>query len=198
MKKFMFVFAAVAALSLVGFNSCKTENQEQKTEEPTEEVGAPAAFDDAAFANTLATATSSDSINAAIDNAMAEVEKLNAEGKVEEAKTLLEKIEKAINDNAEAIKKVIPDFDAAKTLETVKGKFSDAVDAVKDAAGETVDAAKDKAAEAVDAAKDKAAETVDAAKDKAKEATDKAKDAAKEATDKAKDAAKEAVKDALK
>ena len=191
MKKFMFMFAAVAALTLTAFNSCKTEgeNTEEANVENVDSLAAPA-FDDAAFAQTLATATNADSINAAIDNAKAAVEKLNADGKVEEANALMEKIEKVINDNAEAIKKVIPDFDAAKTLETVKGALGAATDAVKEAAGEAVDAAKDKAAEAVDAAKDKAAEAVDAAKDKAADAVDAAKDKAADAAQSAADALK--------
>ena len=171
MKKFLLMFAAVAAIAFVG---CKTETKpaEEVAQDQTEEV-----------------APTVESVTADLMNAADEASALSLlDGLKEKAQALLDGGDQAgyfniINiiktvweNNKEALLAKIPTLAEKMSAyvdvpEELKAGFADYV---AKAAAEKVDAAKDAAknaaGNAVDAAKEKAAEGVDAAADKVKNA----------------------------
>ena len=171
MKKFLLMFAAVAAIAFVG---CKTETKpaEEVAQDQTEEV-----------------APTVESVTADLMNAADEASALSLlDGLKEKAQALLDGGDQAgyfniINiiktvweNNKEALLAKIPTLAEKMSAyvdvpEELKAGFADYV---AKAAAEKVDAAKgavkDAAGNAVDAAKEKAAEGVDAAADKVKKA----------------------------
>ena len=193
MKKFLLMFAAVAAIAFVG---CKTETK------PAEE----AAVEEAPVAEYTVDGVANDLLNCAdeaaavslLDGIKAKAEELlnggdqagyfniinilktvwdnNKDAILAKIPTLAEKITGYI-DVPENLKAGFAEFVAKQAAEKVEGAVDaakDAANATVDAAGEKVDAAKeavkDAAGNAVDAAKEKAAEGVDAAADKVKKA----------------------------
>lgn len=193
MKKFLLMFAAVAAIAFVG---CKTETK------PAEE----AAVEEAPVAEYTVDGVANDLLNCAdeaaavslLDGIKAKAEELlnggdqagyfniinilktvwenNKEAILAKIPTLAEKMTGYIN-VPEELKAGFADYVAKAAAEKVEGAVDaakDAANATVDAAGEKVDAAKeavkDAAGNAVDAAKEKAAEGVDAAADKVKKA----------------------------
>ena len=193
MKKFLLMFAAVAAIAFVG---CKTETK------PAEE----AAVEEAPVAEYTVDGVANDLLNCAdeaaavslLDGIKAKAEELlnggdqagyfniinilktvwenNKEAILAKIPTLAEKMTGYI-DVPENLKAGFAEFVAKQAAEKVEGAVDaakDAANATVDAAGEKVDAAKeavkDAAGNAVDAAKEKAAEGVDAAADKVKKA----------------------------
>ena len=181
MKKFLLMFAAVAAIAFVG---CKTETKpeaevvEEQTEEvvPTEETVAADLLNcaDEASAITLLDGLK-EKAQAFLDggdeagyfniiNIIKNVWENNKEALLAKIPTLAEKITGYI-EVPDALKAGFAEYVAKAAAE----KVGDAVDAA-------VDAAKDKAADAVDAAKDAAGDAVDAAKDKAADAAQKVAD----------------------
>ena len=188
MKKFLLMFAAVAAIAFVG---CKTETKpaEEVVEEQTEEV-APTVESVAAdllnCADEAQAVTLLDGLKAKaqalldggdqagyfnIINIIKTVWEANKDAILAKIPTLAEKMTNYI-DVPENLKAGFAEFVA----NAAKEKVGEAVDAAADAAGAAVDAAKDKAGEAVDAAKDAAGNAVDAAKDKAADAAQKVAD----------------------
>jgi hypothetical protein len=188
MKKFLLMFAAVAAIAFVG---CKTETKpaEEVVEEQTEEV-APTVESVAAdllnCADEAQAVTLLDGLKAKaqalldggdqagyfnIINIIKTVWEANKDAILAKIPTLAEKMTNYI-DVPENLKAGFAEFVA----NAAKEKVNEAVDAAADAAGAAVDAAKDKAGEAVDAAKDAAGNAVDAAKDKAADAAQKVAD----------------------
>ena len=188
MKKFLLMFAAVAAIAFVG---CKTETKpaEEVVEEQTEEV-APTVESVAAdllnCADEAQAVTLLDGLKAKaqalldggdqagyfnIINIIKTVWEANKDAILAKIPTLAEKMTSYI-DVPENLKAGFAEFVA----NAAKEKVGEAVDAAADAAGAAVDAAKDKAGEAVDAAKDAAGNAVDAAKDKAADAAQKVAD----------------------
>ena len=185
MKKFLLMFAAVAAIAFVG---CKTETKpaEEAVEAQTEEV-APTV--ESVTADLLNCADEAQAVTL-LDGLKAKAEELlnggdqagyfniinilktvwenNKEAILAKIPTLAEKMTNYI-DVPEDLKAGFADFVA----NAAKEKVNEAVDAATDAAGTAVDAAKDKAGEAVDAAKDAAGNAVDAVKDKAADAAQK-------------------------
>ena len=193
MKKFLLMFAAVAAIAFVG---CKTETK------PAEE----AAVEEAPVAEYTVDGVANDLLNCAdeaaavslLDGIKAKAEELlnggdqagyfniinilktvwdnNKDAILAKIPTLAEKMTGYI-DGPENLKAGFAEFVAKQAAEKVEGAVDaakDAANATVDAAGEKVDAAKeavkDAAGNAVDAAKEKAAEGVDAAADKVKKA----------------------------
>ena len=193
MKKFLLMFAAVAAIAFVG---CKTETK------PAEE----AAVEEAPVAEYTVDGVTNDLLNCAdeaaavslLDGIKAKAEELlnggdqagyfniinilktvwdnNKDAILAKIPTLAEKMTGYI-DVPENLKAGFAEFVAKQAAEKVEGAVDaakDAANATVDAAGEKVDAAKeavkDAAGNAVDAAKEKAAEGVDAAADKVKKA----------------------------
>ena len=193
MKKFLLMFAAVAAIAFVG---CKTETK------PAEE----AAVEEAPVAEYTVDGVANDLLNCAdeaaavslLDGIKAKAEELlnggdqagyfniinilktvwenNKDAILAKIPTLAEKMTGYI-DVPENLKAGFAEFVAKQAAEKVEGAVDaakDAANATVDAAGEKVDAAKeavkDAAGNAVDAAKEKAAEGVDAAADKVKKA----------------------------
>lgn len=133
--------------------------------------------------------TNTDSIKVYVEQAKDYAQKLVNEGKIDEAKKYLEKIEPVVKEKAPQLVGVLSSVEAA--MDKVKDMTGNAADEVKaagenavNAAGEAVDNAKDAAAAAVDNAKEEAAAK---ATEAAQKASDKAADAAQKAADKASD-----------
>ena len=183
MKKFLLMFAAVAAIAFVG---CKTETK--PAEEVVEEPAAVEYTVDGVAADLLNCADEAAAVSL-LDGIKAKAEELlnggdeagyfniinilktvwenNKEALLAKIPTLAEKMEGYIN-VPEELKAGFAEFAAKAAADAVADKVGDAVDATADAAGEAVDAAKDKAADAVDAAKDKAADAAQAVADELK------------------------------
>ena len=181
MKKYLLIFAAVAAVAFVG---CKTETKpaEEVAPEQTEEVAPTVesvAADllncaDEASAVTLldglkekAQALLDGGDQAGYFNIIKTVWENNKDAILAKIPTLAEKMTNYI-DVPENLKAGFADFVAKQAAE----KVGEAVDAAVDAAGEKVDAAKDAvkdaAGDAVDAAKEKGAEAAQAVADELK------------------------------
>ena len=180
MKKFLLMFAAVAAIALVG---CKTETK--PAEEVVEEPAAVEYTVDGVAADLLNCADEAAAVSL-LDGIKAKAEELlnggdeagyfniinilktvwenNKEALLAKIPTLAEKITGYI-DVPDAMKAGFADFVAKQAAEKVEG----AVDAAVDAAAEKVDAAKE-------AVKDAAGNAVDAAKEKGAEAAQKVAD----------------------
>ena len=193
MKKFLLMFAAVAAIAFVG---CKTETKPAE-EAPVEEAPVAEYTVDGVAADLLNCADEAAAVSL-LDGIKAKAEELlnggdqagyfniinilktvwdnNKDAILAKIPTLAEKITGYI-DVPENLKAGFAEFVAKQAAEKVEGAVDaakDAANATVDAAGEKVDAAKeavkDAAGNAVDAAKEKAAEGVDAAADKVKKA----------------------------
>ena len=174
MKKFLLMFAAVAAIAFVG---CKTETK--PAEEVTEE--APVAeYTIESVTNDLMNAADEASAVSLLDGIKAKAEEILAGGDQAGYFNIINILKTVWENNKEAILAKIPTL-AEKmegyitVPEELKAGFAEfaakaAAEAVADKAGEAVDAAAEKVGDAVDAAKDAAGDAVDAAKDKAADA----------------------------
>ena len=184
MKKFLLMFAAVAAIAFVG---CKTETKpaEEVVEEQTEEV-APTVESVAAdllnCADEAQAVTLLDGLKekaqALLDggdqagyfniiNIIKTVWEANKDAILAKIPTLAEKITGYI-EVPDALKAGFADYVAKAAAEKVGDAVDAAVDAAKDKAADAVDAAKDAAGNAVDAAKEKGAEAAQAVADELK------------------------------
>ena len=185
MKKFLLMFAAVAAIAFVG---CKTET---KPEAEVVEEAAPVEYTVDGVAAELLNCADEASAVTLLDGIKAKAEELlkggdqagyfniinilktvwenNKEAILAKIPTLAEKMTGYI-DVPEDLKAGFADFVAKQAAE----KVGEAVDAAVDAAGEKVDAAKDAVKDAAADAKDAANNAVDAAKEKAAEGLNKA------------------------
>ena len=178
MKKFLLMFAAVAAIAFVG---CKTETKpaEEVTEEaPVAEYTVESVTNDLMNAADEATAVS------LLDGIKAKAEELLAGGDQNGYFNIINILKTVFENNKEAILAKIPaladKLDAYITVpEELKAGFAEfaakaladkAAEKVGEAVDAAVDAAKEKVDGAADAAKDAAGEAVDAAKDKAADA----------------------------
>ena len=181
MKKFLLMFAAVAAIAFVG---CKTETKPAE-EAPVEEAPVAEYTVDGVAADLLNCADEAAAVSL-LDGIKAKAEELlnggdqagyfniinilktvwenNKEAILAKIPTLAEKMTSYI-DVPENLKAGFADFVAKQATE----KVGEAVDAAVDAAGEKVDAAKE-------AVKDAAGNAVDAAKEKGAEAAQKVAD----------------------
>ena len=174
MKKFLLMFAAVAAIAFVG---CKTETKpaEEVTEEaPVAEYTVESVTNDLMNAADEATAVS------LLDGIKAKAEELLNGGDQAGYFNIINILKTVFDNNKEALLAKIPaladKLDAYITVpDELKAGFAEfaakaAAEAVADKAGEVADAAAEKVGDAVDAAKDAAGDAVDAAKDKAADA----------------------------
>ena len=174
MKKFLLMFAAVAAIAFVG---CKTETK--PAEEVTEE--APVAeYTIESVTNDLMNAADETSAVSLLDGIKAKAEEILAGGDQAGYFNIINILKTVWENNKEALLAKIPTL--AEKMEgyitvpdELKAGFAEfaakaAAEAVADKAGEVVDAAAEKVGDAVDAAKDAAGDAVDAAKDKAADA----------------------------
>ena len=187
MKKILVCALAAVALTLTGCTGCGNETKPAPTD-GTEVVEAPdftSALKDALDKKDAA------SIQTAIEAAQAEIDKLQASGKLDQAKEALKSLQAWLTENAETVKSVVGDNAVvAGLLEKVSAINVDSLvvpAAVEDAAA-TVDEAKAKAEEV----KETVEEVKEAVED-VKEAAEDVKEAAKDAKEKV-DAAKDLLK----
>ena len=180
MKKFLLMFAAVAAIAFVG---CKTETK------PAEEV-----VEEAPVAEYTVDGVAADLMNCAdeaaavslLDGIKAKAEELLNGGDQDGYFNIINIIKTVWENNKEALLAKIPTLAEKMTgyievPDALKAGFADyvakaAAEKVGDAVDAAVDAAKDKVGDAVDAAKDAAGDAVDAAKEKGAEAAQKVAD----------------------
>ncbi len=182
MKKYLLIFAAVAAVAFVG---CKTETKpaEEVAPEQTEEVAPTVESVTADLLNAADEATAVSLLDGLKQKAQALLDGGDQAGYF----NIINIIKTVWENNKDAILAKIPTLadkmtnyiDVPENLKAgfaefvanaAKEKVGEAVNAATDAAGAAVDAAKDKAGEAVDAAKDAAGNAVDAAKEKGADA----------------------------
>ena len=195
MKKFLLMFAAVAAIAFVG---CKTETK--PAEEVVEEAPVAEYTVDGVAADLLNCADEAAAVSL-LDGIKAKAQELLDGGDQAGYFNIINILKTVWENNKEAILAKIPTLAEKMTNyidvpEDLKAGFADFV--AKQAAekvGEAVDGAVDAAKDAANAAADKAGEAVDAAKDAAKDAAANAVDAAKE---KAADAAQKVADDLKK
>ncbi len=183
MKKFLLMFAAVAAIAFVG---CKTETK--PAEEVVEEAPVAEYTVDGVAADLLNCADEAAAVSL-LDGIKAKAQELldggdqagyfniinilktvwenNKEALLAKIPTLAEKMTGYI-EVPEALKAGFAEYVAKAATEKVGEAVDAAVDAAKDKANEAVDAAKDAAGDAVDAAKDKGAEAAQAVADELK------------------------------
>ncbi len=175
MKKFLLMFAAVAAIAFVG---CKTETKPVE-EAPVEEPAAVEYTVDGVAADLLNCADEAAAVSL-LDGIKAKAEELLNGGDEAGYFNIINILKTVWENNKEAILAKIPTLAEKMTNyvevpEALKAGFADYVaKAAAEKVGEAVDAATDAAAEKVDAAKgaveDAAANAVDAAKEKGAEA----------------------------
>ena len=183
MKKFLLMFAAVAAIAFVG---CKTETK--PAEEVVEEPAAVEYTVDGVAADLMNCADEAAAVSL-LDGIKAKAEELlnggdeagyfniinilktvwenNKEALLAKIPTLAEKMTGYI-EVPDALKAGFADYVAKAAAEKVGDAVDAAVDAAKDKVGDAVDAAKDAAGDAVDAAKEKGAEAAQAVADELK------------------------------
>lgn len=140
--------------------------------------------------------TNTDSLKAYVDQAKAYAQTLVSQGKVEQAKEFLAKIEPVVKQKAPALATALTSVESAlDKVESAVGETADsAKQAVTDSVGNKIDAAKQ-------AISDKTSETVEKASDAVENVAGKASDAVGKAADKTADAvnkATDAVKEKLK
>ena len=195
MKKLL-LGAAVVAVTMLASCSGSSDNKAQSTSD---------------FKTKIENCTNPDSLTVYVEQAKAYAQKLVSEGKVEEAKKYIDRIEPVVKEKApglagtfETVKKALAKVPgavadkAADVKDAVSDKTEDIVDAVGDKTKEITSAVKDKANDAVEAVADKASDLKDAAGEKATEVKDAIKDKASDVKEAVKDKAsdvKEAVKD---
>jgi NADH dehydrogenase/NADH:ubiquinone oxidoreductase subunit G len=181
MKKFLLMFAAVAAIAFVG---CKTETKPAE-ETPVEEPAAVEYTVDGVTADLMNCADEAAAVSL-LDGIKAKAEELLAGGDQAGYFNIINIVKTVWEKNKEALLAKIPTLAEKMTSyidvpEELKAGFADFVaNAAKEKVGEAVDAAVDAAGEKVDAAKeavnDAAGNAVDAAKEKGAEAAQKVAD----------------------
>ena len=217
MKKLFLMLAAVAALTFVySCDSCKKseqtdeaaadslvkEAQEGDIQDP-EQLGADLqkALDEG----------NAEGLKGKIDAAKEWAQGLLTDGKAEQAKGILEKVQSFLSENAEKVTSVIGDNAYVQgALDWVKGLNADeaiqklggivGVDQAVNTAKDAANAAGDAVTEGVDKAKEAVAEPVEKAKEKVEEVVDKgneAIEAAKNEVNKVADKTNDAVNDGI-
>ena len=183
MKKFLLMFAAVAAIAFVG---CKTETK--PAEEVVEEAPVAEYTVDGVAADLLNCADEAAAVSL-LDGIKAKAQELldggdqagyfniinilknvwenNKEALLAKIPTLAEKITGYI-EVPDALKAGFAEYVAKAAAEKVGDAVEGAVDAAAEKVGDAVDAAKDAAGDAVDAAKEKGAEAAQAVADELK------------------------------
>ena len=166
MKKSLLTLAIACAL-VIGSVSCSKKD-----------AGADSA---SALTSKIENCTNPDSIGMYVEQAKAYAEKLVKEGKIDEAKAYLDKIEPVVKKKAPALESTLTAVNSAlgKVSDTVSDKASDAkeaVDSLGEAASDAADKAKqtlsDKAEDAKQTVSDKADQAKQAVSDKADQVKD--------------------------
>ncbi len=183
MKKLILSVAVIAAVAMI---SCTSS-------EKTAEQGS-------AITSKIENCTNPDSLKAYVQEAKDYVKTLVNEGKVEQAKEYLAKIEPVVMEKAPALAGTLATVETAldKVADTAKVDPTEAVDSAKNAVTDSIsskaeaikDAAADKIQEGKDAVAEKAGEVVEGTKKVASDVAEKASDAAQQAADKIKDLGK--------
>ena len=180
MKKFLLMFAAVAAIAFVG---CKTETKPEA--EVVEEAPVAEYTVDGVAADLLNCADEAAAVSL-LDGIKAKAEELLNGGDEAGYFNIINILKTVWENNKEAILAKIPTLAEKMTgyidvPENLKAGFAEfvakqAVDAAGDAVDAAVDAAGEKVEAATEAVKDAAGDAVDAAKDKAADAAQKVAD----------------------
>ena len=158
MKKVIFSVAVVATMV---FAACSGEKKVQD--------------EASSMQSKIENCTNPDSLKAYAAQAQAYYQKLVAEGKVDEAKAFLDKVEPTIK---EKVPSLAGAFETLKSgVDALPGKVDDAASAVADKTAETKAAAEAKADEVKAKAADKAEEIKGKAADAVQQGADKLKDA---------------------
>ncbi len=190
MKKLVFTLALAAVLAIGGV-SCSRSTSDTSA---------------AALKSKIENCNNPDSVKVYVEQAKAYAQKLVKEGKIDQAREYLDKIEPAVKTKAPAL---------AGTFATVNEALGRVTEATKDKADEAADkagqakdaasAATDSIASAASSAKDAVAQKAGEIKDAAAQKTEEVKDAAAQKVQQAKDATADAaqkgadkVKDLLK
>ena len=173
MKKLVLTLAMAAVLAVSGV-SC---SQKSATTEAAD------------LTSKIEKTTDPATIKTYVDQAKAYAEKLVKEGKVEEAKEFIAKIEPVVKEKAPALAGTLSTVSGAldKVTDAVGETASDKLEDAKAAAGAAADSVGSAASSVADAASQKAGELKDAAADKAQQAKDAVSDAAQKGADKVKD-----------
>ncbi|MDE6158289.1 MAG: hypothetical protein K2K22_08475 [Muribaculaceae bacterium] len=180
MKKLVLI-GALAAILAVGSVSCSKKDS---------------AADASALTSKIENCTNPDSLSLYVDQAKAYAQKLVKEGKIDQAKEYLAKIEPVVKEKAPALAGTLATVETAldKVGDVVGDKTEDAKDAVSaaadsvgSAASQAGEAVADKAGELKDQAADKAGELKDKAADKLQQAANATSEAAQKGADKVKD-----------
>ena len=176
MKKFLLMFAAVAAIAFVG---CKTETK------PAEEAPVAEYTIDGVTADLMNCADEAQAVGL-LDGIKAKAEELLAGGDQAGYFNIINILKTVWENNKDAILAKIPTLAEKMTgyidvPENLKAGFAEfvakqAAEKVGDAVNAAADAAAEKVEGAVDAAKDAAGNAVDAAKEKAADAAQKVAD----------------------
>ena len=221
----MLTVMAVAAIAFSSCNGNKTADSEAADSTAVENVDSAVALDPEALIQGLTdklTAGNAEELEAAVEDAQSAVDKLIADGKIEEAKTYAEKIKTFVQENKEKLKatgnSAIATFvdatekfdvnnigkaaeDAVNTINaTLVDGGADAMTDVKEGASKVVNDAKSKA-EAVNNKVQEVKQQAENTQKKAEEIQQKvnnAPEATKKAVEDIKNNAKENVKNLLK
>ena len=200
MKKFLFIAAAVAAIT---FTSCKNEAPAPVQEEEAPEVELVSADSLANFIE----AADTTAISNFLTEAQSKIEQLKAIDPAK-AKEYLAAIQTLLKDNADKIKAFIgtgavaslidtvnnlPEIEVPDVVEGAKEAVEGAAEDVKEAAGDVVEGAKDAVEGAAEDVKEAAGDAVQAGKEAVENAKDAAADKAAEAVDNAADKLKGAI-----
>jgi len=206
MKKLFLMFAAVAAITLVG---CKTETKPAETVEETP-VEQTQEFTAASFADQLMACADIPAVQALLDGIKAKATEFLTNGDKNGYFNIINIVKTVLENKKADLTSKFADLnfdDVVKNYATVddalQTEFTDyatknvvelAADAVADKAGEAVDAAKEGVANAADAAAEKVSDAKDAVADAAGNAVDAAKEKAAEGVQNAADKVKDAIK----
>jgi len=206
MKKLFLMFAAVAAITLVG---CKTETKPAEQAEVVEQTAEPE-FTAQSFADQLMACADIPAVQALLDGIKAKAAEFLANNDKAGYFNIINIVKNVLDSKKADLTSKFADLnfdDVVKNYATVdeslQTEFADyaaknavelAADAVADKAGDAVDAAKEGVENAADAVAEKAGDVKDAAVDAAGNAVDAAKEKAAEGVQKAADKVKDAIK----
>ncbi len=180
MKK-VFMTLAIAAMAISSLTSCGTKAEREGSAEGE------------ALKAKIENCTNPDSLKMYVEEAQAYAQKLEAEGKGEEAEAYLKKIVPVVKEKDPSVATYFEELkskaadevaEAKEKVDSVAGDVKDkgaaAVDSVKNAGKNAVEGVKKAGSDAVNAAKDKGAAAVEKGKEKVSDAAQKGADKVKD------------------